>query len=123
MRETGRRVRWRPLFSASWEWTWGSFSARWTGGSPTIFPTRPVRTTLRARCVGVAYDGDADRIGAVNERGEVLFGDSLLILFAREVLRRKPGATIISEVKASQNLYDDIVRHGGKPVQWPAGRP
>ena len=71
--------------------------------------------------VGVAYDGDADRIGAVNDMGEVLFGDSLLILFAREILRRKPGATIISEVKASQNLYDDIVRHGGKPVMWKAG--
>jgi phosphomannomutase/phosphoglucomutase len=71
--------------------------------------------------VGVAYDGDADRIGAVNDRGEVLFGDSLLILFAREILRRKPGATILSEVKASQNLYDDIVRHGGRPVMWKAG--
>jgi phosphomannomutase/phosphoglucomutase len=71
--------------------------------------------------VGVAYDGDADRIGAVNDKGEILFGDSLLILFAREILRRKPGATIISEVKASQNLYDDIVRHGGKPMMWKAG--
>ena len=71
--------------------------------------------------VGVAYDGDADRIGAVDDRGEILFGDSLLILFAREILRRKPGATIISEVKASQNLYDDIVRHGGKPLMWKAG--
>ncbi|MGA7105814.1 MAG: phosphomannomutase/phosphoglucomutase [Candidatus Deferrimicrobiaceae bacterium] len=71
--------------------------------------------------VGVAYDGDADRIGAVDDRGEVLFGDSLLTLFAREILRRKPGATIISEVKASQNLYDDIARHGGRPVMWKAG--
>jgi phosphomannomutase/phosphoglucomutase len=71
--------------------------------------------------VGIAYDGDADRIGAVDDRGEVLFGDSLLTLFAREILRRKPGATIISEVKASQNLYDDIARHGGKPLMWKAG--
>jgi phosphomannomutase/phosphoglucomutase len=71
--------------------------------------------------VGVAYDGDADRIGAVDDRGEILFGDSLLTLFAREILRRKPGATIISEVKASQNLYDDIARHGGKPLMWKAG--
>jgi phosphomannomutase/phosphoglucomutase len=71
--------------------------------------------------VGVAYDGDADRIGAVDDRGEVLFGDFLLILFSREILRRKPGATIISEVKASQNLYDDIARHGGKPLMWKAG--
>jgi phosphomannomutase/phosphoglucomutase len=71
--------------------------------------------------VGVAYDGDADRIGAVDDRGAILFGDSLLTLFAREILRRKPGATIISEVKASQNLYDDIARHGGKPLMWKAG--
>jgi phosphomannomutase/phosphoglucomutase len=71
--------------------------------------------------VGVAYDGDADRIGAVNDQGEILFGDSLLTLFAREILRRKPGATILSEVKASQNLYDDIARHGGKPVMGKAG--
>jgi phosphomannomutase/phosphoglucomutase len=71
--------------------------------------------------VGVAYDGDADRIGAVNEKGEILYGDTLLVLFAREILGRKPGATVISEVKASQNLYDDILRHGGRPVMWKAG--
>ncbi len=70
---------------------------------------------------GVAYDGDADRIGAVNEKGEVLYGDYLLALFAREILRRKPGAAILSEVKASQNLYDDIVRHGGRPIMGRAG--
>ncbi len=71
--------------------------------------------------VGVAYDGDADRIGAVDERGNVIFGDYLLALFAREILSRKPGAVVISEVKASQNLYDDIARHGGRPVMWKAG--
>ena len=71
--------------------------------------------------VGVAYDGDADRIGAVNEKGEILYGDYLLALFARDILRRKPGATIISEVKASQNLYDDIARHGGKAIMWKVG--
>lgn len=91
---------------------------------PTIpenlrFLVRTVRET--GADVGVAFDGDADRIGAVNERGEILFGDYLLLLFAREILRRKPGATVISEVKASQNLYDDISRNGGRPVMWKAG--
>ncbi len=71
--------------------------------------------------VGVAYDGDSDRIGAVDELGNVIFGDYLLVLFAREILSRKPGAAIISEVKASQNLYDDIRRRGGRPVMWKAG--
>jgi phosphomannomutase/phosphoglucomutase len=71
--------------------------------------------------LGIGYDGDADRIGAVDETGAVLYGDYLLALFAREILSRKPGATIISEVKASQNLYDDIARRGGRPVMWKAG--
>jgi phosphomannomutase/phosphoglucomutase len=71
--------------------------------------------------VGVGYDGDADRIGAVDEKGSVIYGDCLLVLFAREILSRKPGATILSEVKASQNLYDDIARRGGRPVMWKAG--
>jgi phosphomannomutase / phosphoglucomutase len=71
--------------------------------------------------VGIAYDGDADRIGAVDEKGAILWGDELLVLFARDVLRRNPGATIISEVKCSQRLYDDIAKHGGKPIMWKAG--
>jgi phosphomannomutase/phosphoglucomutase len=100
------------------------------GRFPNHFPDPTVPENLRfliravretGADVGVAYDGDADRIGAVNEKGDVLYGDYLLALFAREILGRKPGATIISEVKASQNLYDDIARHGGKPVMWKAG--
>ena len=71
--------------------------------------------------LGIAYDGDADRIGAVDERGTILWGDELLVLFARDVLKRNPGATIISEVKCSQRLYDDIRKHGGKPIMWKAG--
>jgi phosphomannomutase/phosphoglucomutase len=71
--------------------------------------------------VGIAYDGDADRIGAVDEQGNIVWGDELLLLFARDVLRRNPNATIISEVKCSQRLYDDIVRHGGVPIMWKAG--
>ncbi|HWP60440.1 MAG TPA: phosphomannomutase/phosphoglucomutase [Candidatus Acidoferrales bacterium] len=71
--------------------------------------------------LGVAYDGDADRIGVIDEKGNILWGDELLILFARDVLRDHPGATIISEVKCSQRLYDEIARHGGKPIMWKAG--
>ncbi|NIO16888.1 MAG: phosphomannomutase [Deltaproteobacteria bacterium] len=71
--------------------------------------------------VGVGYDGDADRIGVVDERGNVIFGDYLLVIFSRELLTRKPGATIISEVKASQNLFDDIRKHGGNPVMFKTG--
>ena len=71
--------------------------------------------------LGIAFDGDADRIGAVDEQGNILWGDELLILFARDMLKRNPGATVISEVKCSQRLFDDIARHGGRPVMWKAG--
>lgn len=71
--------------------------------------------------VGVSYDGDSDRIGVVDEKGGVIFGDYLLVLFARELLTRKPGATVISEVKASQNLYDDVKTHGGNPIMYKTG--
>ncbi len=100
------------------------------GRFPNHFPDPTVPENLRflvgavrehGADVGVAYDGDADRIGAVDEKGTVIFGDYLLALYAREILSRKPGAAIISEVKASQNLYDDIARHGGKPIMWKAG--
>ena len=71
--------------------------------------------------VGIAYDGDADRIGAVDEHGDILWGDKLLVLYARDVLENKPGATIISEVKASQVFYDDVVKRGGRSIMWKAG--
>jgi phosphomannomutase/phosphoglucomutase len=71
--------------------------------------------------LGIAYDGDADRIGAVDEKGNILWGDELLILFARDVLKRHPEAVIISEVKCSQRLYDDIEKHSGKAIMWKAG--
>jgi phosphomannomutase/phosphoglucomutase len=71
--------------------------------------------------VGIAYDGDADRIGVADHLGNIIWGDQLLILFAREVLRNHPGATIVSEVKCSQNLYDDIAKHGGRGIMWRAG--
>ncbi|MFB3827561.1 MAG: phosphomannomutase/phosphoglucomutase [Bryobacteraceae bacterium] len=71
--------------------------------------------------VGLAFDGDGDRLGAVDGEGRIIWGDQLLILYAREILSRKPGATIIGEVKCSQSLYDDIRRHGGNPIMWRTG--
>ena len=71
--------------------------------------------------LGVAWDGDGDRIGAVDEAGDVVWGDKLLILFARDVLREHPGATILGEVKCSETLYADIEKHGGRPLMWKTG--
>ena len=63
--------------------------------------------------LGIGFDGDADRIGAVDHLGNIIWGDQLLVLFSREVLSRHPGATIVSEVKCSQNLYEDIAGTAG----------
>ena len=71
--------------------------------------------------VGIAYDGDADRLGAVDANGEIVWGDKLLILFSRAVLEKNPGAAILGEVKCSQTLYDDIAKHGGRPIMWKTG--
>ncbi len=71
--------------------------------------------------VGIAFDGDADRIGVTDAKGRIIWGDELLVLFARDVLERNPGATIVSEVKCSQRLYDDIASHGGRGIMWKAG--
>jgi phosphomannomutase len=71
--------------------------------------------------VGIAFDGDADRIGLVDDTGEILFGDQLLVVLARDVLKEHPGATIIADVKASQVLFDEVARAGGKPLMWKTG--
>ena len=71
--------------------------------------------------LGVALDGDGDRIGVVAPGGRIIWGDELLVIFAREILARKPGSVIISEVKCSRRLYDEIERLGGKGVMWKAG--
>ena len=70
---------------------------------------------------GIAFDGDADRIGVVGPDGRILWGDQLLILFSRDLLLRHPGCKIIGEVKCSQVLFDDIEAHGGKAIMWKAG--
>jgi len=71
--------------------------------------------------VGLAYDGDADRLGAVDANGEIVWGDKLMILFSRTVLAQNAGAAILGEVKCSQTLYDDIAKHGGRPIMWKTG--
>jgi phosphomannomutase/phosphoglucomutase len=71
--------------------------------------------------VGIAYDGDADRLGAVDANGEIVWGDRLMILFSRALLAERPGAAILGEVKCSQTLYDDIAKHGGRPIMWKTG--
>ena len=71
--------------------------------------------------LGIAYDGDSDRVGAVDETGAIWWGDQLMILFSRDVLREHPGAAIVSEVKCSQTLYDDIAARGGRAIMWKAG--
>ena len=71
--------------------------------------------------LGIAFDGDADRIGVVDDKGQILWGDELLVVLGRDVLRDNPGATIIADVKASQVLFDEISRAGGKPLMWRTG--
>ena len=71
--------------------------------------------------IGIAFDGDADRIGLVDDTGEILFGDQLMIVLGRDVLRTHPGATIIADVKASQVLFDEIGKAGGNPLMWKTG--
>jgi phosphomannomutase/phosphoglucomutase len=91
-------------------------------------PTEPETLTLLKERVladrldlGFAYDGDADRVGVIDARGEVIWGDKLMIILSRAVLARHPGATIIGEVKCSQTMYDDIEAHGGRAVLWKTG--
>ena len=71
--------------------------------------------------LGIGYDGDGDRIGVVDEAGRIVYGDRLMILLARDILERKPGATFIAEVKCSQTLYDDIAKRGGRAIMWKTG--
>ncbi len=91
-------------------------------------PTVPANLALLIDAVkregaelGIAFDGDSDRIGAVDENGEVVFGDQLMIVYSREILSRKPGATFIGEVKCSQTLYNDIRERGGNGIMWKTG--
>ena len=71
--------------------------------------------------LGIAFDGDADRIGVVDDTGVMMFGDQLLVVLARDVLKTHPGAMIIADVKASQVLFDEVAKAGGKPLMWKTG--
>ncbi|MDA8089581.1 MAG: phosphomannomutase/phosphoglucomutase [Nitrospiraceae bacterium] len=81
-----------------------------------------ISTVLKEKAdLGIGYDGDGDRIGVVDGDGEIVWGDRLLSLFSRQLLKEHPGATIIGEVKCSQSLYDDIEDRGGTPMMWKTG--
>ena len=71
--------------------------------------------------LGIGFDGDGDRIGVIDARGRILWGDQLMIILARDVLRHHPGAPVLADVKASQVLFDEIERAGGKPMMMPTG--
>ena len=70
---------------------------------------------------GIGWDGDADRIGVINENGEVVFGDMLVLLYGRAILKEKPGATIIGDVKCSSLLFDDLTAKGANAIMWKTG--
>lgn len=71
--------------------------------------------------LGIAFDGDSDRIGAIDETGGIVWGDMLMLIYGREILTRKPGATFIGEVKCSQLMYDELKRLGGNPIMYKTG--
>ena len=88
---------------------------------PEYLQTLIARVAEDSADLGIAFDGDADRIGVVDRDGRIIWGDQLMILFSRHILAGHPGAKIIGEVKCSQTLYDDIRKHGGVPIMWKAG--
>jgi phosphomannomutase/phosphoglucomutase len=100
------------------------------GNFPNHFPdptveenlTELIKLVRRHKAdLGISFDGDADRLGVISDTGEIIWGDKLLLLFARQILKKNPGATIIGEVKCSQVLFDDIRKNSGKPIMWKAG--
>lgn len=100
------------------------------GHFPNHFPDTSVKTNLESlkktvaaekADVGIAYDGDADRLGVVDNEGSILWGDYLMLIFVRDILKEHKGAHIVADVKCSKNLFEDVERRGGKPVMWKAG--
>jgi phosphomannomutase/phosphoglucomutase len=71
--------------------------------------------------IGIGYDGDADRIGIVDNSGNIIWGDQLMIVISREILKHKPNAKVIGDVKCSQTMFDDIAKNGGIPIMWKTG--
>ena len=100
------------------------------GHFPHHFPDPTVKENLaeliklvasKKADLGIAFDGDADRLGVISDCGEIIWGDKLLLLFARQILQERPDSTIIGEVKCSQVLFDDIKKHSGRAIMWKAG--
>lgn len=71
--------------------------------------------------LGIGFDGDADRIGVVDHTGKMIYGDELMVIYARSILPQKPGAPIVGDVKCSDRMYADVKKHGGEPVMWKTG--
>jgi phosphomannomutase/phosphoglucomutase len=78
-------------------------------------------TKEQAADIGVGYDGDGDRIGVIRPDGNIVWGDQIMIMLSREILRTHPNAVIIGDVKCSQRMFDDIEKHGGRPIMWKTG--
>lgn len=100
------------------------------GNFPNHFPDPTVEENLTELIklvrknkadLGIAFDGDADRLGVISDKGEIIWGDKLLMLFARQILKKNPRASVIGEVKCSQVLFDDIENNSGKAIMWKAG--
>ncbi|MBU1165146.1 phosphomannomutase/phosphoglucomutase [Patescibacteria group bacterium] len=92
--------------------------------NPTLVESQEIlaKTVLKEKAdIGLGYDGDGDRIGLCDEKGQVVFPDNAMILLARLALKAKPGSSVVFDVKASQALIEDIKAHGGKPVMWKTG--
>jgi phosphomannomutase/phosphoglucomutase len=75
----------------------------------------------RSADLAIAFDGDGDRIGVVDEKGRIIWGDQLMVIFSRDILKKRPGSTFIAEVKCSRTLFDDIRRNGGNAIMWKVG--
>ena len=78
-------------------------------------------TKERKADIGIGYDGDADRIGVVDASGNVIWGDQIMIVLSRDMLKKRAGAVVIGDVKCSQLMFDDIEKHGGRPIMWKTG--
>jgi phosphomannomutase / phosphoglucomutase len=100
------------------------------GHFPNHFPDPTVEKNLEklketvlstSADLGIGYDGDADRIGVIDDKGNVIWGDYLMLLFARDILKTNEGAAFVSEVKCSRHLFEDIEARGGKAIMWKAG--
>jgi phosphomannomutase/phosphoglucomutase len=91
---------------------------------PTVVEnlTDLISVTKREKAdIGIGYDGDADRIGVVDSSGNIIWGDQLMIILSRDILRKLPGSVVIGDVKCSQTMFDDIEKQGGRPVMWKTG--